>query len=457
MSSTLTPSPWLHQLNRQRPVSELTDHAKTEVAIVGGGISGVVTAFFTLKYTNKTVFLIEAGKIAHGATGHNAGQITSYFERPFADIVREFGLPMAAEGQRAIDTAWDFIEEIYADAHLKTPMTQFTGYAGLATWADLAAHLDDVAWQVKAGISQESVLVANDVGDPQGILAKYSGLYTLVPRADILTLIQSKDTNYFALLSKRKGCLNSALFTEELVGYLLTTYPQRFSLAEHAPVREIELTKSCGRLHIADKTVVADRIVLCTNGFEKFTIKNLVGPDFGPAFHALVRGVVGYMAGYVDSENRPATAISYFTKNGSAVVDGETDQYYYLTRRPFEVDPGVPGNLVCIGGPEALMDDTNDYASDHLYPAEAQRAIDGFVRETYAPAPNPVDYRFLWHGLMGYTPTNLRCVGPEPINPVLLYNLGCNGVGILPSLFGGRTIARHLAGEVVLPSIFSPR
>ena len=48
----------------------------------------------------------------------------------------------------------------------------------------------------------------------------------------------------------------------------------------------------------------------------------------------------------------------------------------------------------------------------------------------------------------------VRMVGPEPKNPVLLYNLGCNGIGILPSIYGASKIARHIKGENVEPSIF---
>lgn len=58
---------------------------------------------------------------------------------------------------------------------------------------------------------------------------------------------------------------------------------------------------------------------------------------------------------------------------------------------------------------------------------------------------------------MGYTPTGLRCIGPEPTNPVLLYNLGCNGVGIFPSIFGSKRIAQFLKGEHLEPLIFDPR
>jgi hypothetical protein len=57
---------------------------------------------------------------------------------------------------------------------------------------------------------------------------------------------------------------------------------------------------------------------------------------------------------------------------------------------------------------------------------------------------------------MGYTPNGIRCVGAEPCNPVLLYNLGCNGVGILPSVYGSYRIAEIIQGKELAPSIFDP-
>jgi glycine/D-amino acid oxidase-like deaminating enzyme len=57
---------------------------------------------------------------------------------------------------------------------------------------------------------------------------------------------------------------------------------------------------------------------------------------------------------------------------------------------------------------------------------------------------------------MGYTESRVRLVGFEPMNPVLMYNLGCNGVGFLPSIAGGYRIAALTVGGDVGPSIFDP-
>ncbi|MBP9701349.1 MAG: FAD-binding oxidoreductase, partial [Candidatus Pacebacteria bacterium] len=91
------------------------------------------------------------------------------------------------------------------------------------------------------------------------------------------------------------------------------------------------------------------------------------------------------------------------------------------------------------------------------YPDEAQEDIDRFIKGTYDTDPNKkIDFSFTWHGLMGYTPNRVRRVGFEPKNHVLMYNLGCNGVGILPSVYGGERISKLLNGTENEKTIFDP-
>lgn len=42
-------SPWIHQLKRTRPLAELGADVETDIAIIGGGIAGISTAYYTLK------------------------------------------------------------------------------------------------------------------------------------------------------------------------------------------------------------------------------------------------------------------------------------------------------------------------------------------------------------------------------------------------------------------------
>jgi glycine/D-amino acid oxidase-like deaminating enzyme len=453
-------SPWLHQLNRTRPVIKIDYDHETDVAIVGGGIAGVVTAFYALKNTKKQITLIEADKIAHGATGHNGGFLASYFERTFSSLVQEFGLEMAAEAQKEMETAWTLLDEIRIEAQLQTPMWQFTGYAACSTFDELLVHLRNNALRTKAHITPSMIMVSEEAKFISEIPSMYKDLYTVLPKKDILSLLETDDESYVGILTTRKGCMNSAMFTEELVGFLLSKYPDRFKLAEHTPVRRLVLKRSHAILDIyKSKKIVAKKVVLATNGFENINIVNIGGPSINSKFHYLVRGIVGYMAGYTEEMNKPPTQISYLPLNAQHGIDiFREEPYFYLTRRPYEAEKKETHNLICVGGPESLMDDTNNYKREHPYAAEAKASIDKFLKHTYKHTPKDnMEYKFLWHGLMGFTPNGVRLIGPEPINPILLYNLGCNGVGLLPSIYGGEKISKFLQNKRLKSSIFDPK
>ncbi|MFM2078186.1 MAG: hypothetical protein RJA49_2076, partial [Actinomycetota bacterium] len=103
------------------------------------------------------------------------------------------------------------------------------------------------------------------------------------------------------------------------------------------------------------------------------------------------------------------------------------------------------------------LDARDGYDPQHGYPEDVLERLDAFIRPILAPdRSEPFVYDYAWHGLMAYTDDQVRRVGAEPRNPVLLYNLGCNGVGFMPSVLGGHRIARMIAGEVLGPSIFDP-
>jgi glycine/D-amino acid oxidase-like deaminating enzyme len=452
-------SPWLAQLDRTRPSTPLSEDIGADLVIVGGGIAGASTAYFALKETQGTVALLEADMVAHGATGHNAGQVTSYFERPFESIVTEFGLEMASEGQRDIESAWGLLDEIIADAKLRTPLYRFTGYAGCSELPQLVEHLEENKDRVAAGLNPETILVAKESGWEEALPLFYQDLYSVVPQQDLLALLETDDARYMACIASAKGCMNSALFTEELMGYLIAAYPGRFSLYEETPVTKVTLGEGDAVLETRQgHRVEARRVVLCTNGFEQFHIENGSGSDIDTKFHHLVQGRIGYMAGYLESMNASPVAISYFPKGVPETGDPTGETYFYFTRRPHgEDDGGEAKNLVCAGGPEQVLPNQAVYSRADTCREDVRDALDGFLSSTYRHYPDPgTEYAFCWHGLMGYTPGGLRRIGMEPCNPVLLYNLGCNGVGILPSVYGGKRIARILGGEILERSIFDP-
>lgn len=449
-------SPWIHQLKKDREIQTLNNDVETEVAIVGGGIAGVSTAFFILRNTSKKVVLLEGNRLGHGATGHNAGQVTSYFERPFHELVEEFGLTQAIEGQRSIEMAWELLDQMYTEAGLDIPFSRFTGYAGFSTFEQIVDVLRYNVLRKSGGLEAGQLLIANNFETESSIPGEFVGFYSLVPQKEILEKLETTNKSFIALAESQKGVLNSALFTEEIALYLLEKYKDRFNIFENTKVPKVVLKEDHAILDAGNHSVSTKLVVLCTNGFENITIFNTTGLEIDTKFHHAIHGVVGRMFGYVENISKPPTAISYYVGSQWG-FDDMVDPYFYLTRRVYEHDLNRH-NLTCLGGPQQTIPSRAEYNQDFDYPEEVERTTDNFLHKLYNIEPSKeLNYDFSWHGLMGYTTNGVRLVGAEPKNKVLLYNLGCNGVGILPSIFGGDRISKIVNGEKLPPSIFDPR
>jgi glycine/D-amino acid oxidase-like deaminating enzyme len=449
-------SPWIHQLDHTRKMVTLTSDVDTDVVVVGAGIAGISTAFFLLKYTKHRVVIVEQGKLAHGATGHNAGQVVARFERPLHELVAEFGLEKTKRALHDLQSAWVLIDEMYTDANLDILFSRVHGVRGFSSLDQVLEILKDMEIEHVSGLSINKLLISEEAPFREMLPRAMSSLYSFVPHKEILGALETEYTDFHAVLIDQAACMNSALFCQEVMGYLQKEYADRFALYENTRIEKLVLKENHALLDAGKHTINTHKVILCTNGFEKLEIFNEGGLEIDKRFHHSVEGVVGYMSGYLETMNKSGIAIAYYMKENKPVSEHE-DAYFYLTRRPHEMGD-TKHNLVCMGGPEVLISDREEYLNDYDYPEQMQNDIDNFVKKVYDTDPNrKIDYQFTWHGLMGYTPNKVRLIGAEPKNPVLLYNLGCNGIGIIPSIFGGRKIARIISGEKLESSIFDPR
>jgi glycine/D-amino acid oxidase-like deaminating enzyme len=450
-------SPWLAQLNLNRQIVPHAGKTRTDITIVGAGISGVVTAYYILTRTKHNVILVEADRVAHGATGHNAGFLATDFERSFSDIVKEYGIGLAGQGLHDVESAWGLLETIVNDCNLTTPLHLMTRYEGYTTYEQVLHALEYRRLRATAGLASEPLLIAAETTFIDQLPHGYEAAYNLVPQAEILELLEIADTHYIAASPGRGGVMNSALFVEELLNYIRQAFPGRLQVFEQSPIRRLIFKADYALAESSHGLIISDTIVLCTNGFEKFSIVNHNGPKIDRKFHHMVEGVIGYMAGYFEPREGSPALLSYY-ENHRPVVENpfRADSYFYLSRRPYEHQGGTK-NLICVGGPEMQIEDTTSYVRhEHPYPETAKAETEQFLAKSYGQTHPGLEAAFFWHGLMGYTPTGIRLIGPESCQPRLLYNLGCNGIGIMPSIFGAKKISSYLRGEVKAKSIFDP-
>jgi glycine/D-amino acid oxidase-like deaminating enzyme len=440
-------SPWLYKLERNRKQNSLlVNNESHDIVIVGGGIAGIVTAYYLLKNTNHKVSLLEANLVASGATGHNAGQLVEYFEKPFSEIVEEYGLEMALDGQKSIHSAWKLLESISKEIKLKTPLKIFEGFSGCTSFEPIYTHLLNRHLRTRANKDKEVCFISNTANFIDQIPHEFKHLYSLVPAELIPNILETHNSDYVAAFTSKKGCLNSAAFCEELATYLLHKFGDRFSIYENSPVKSLELFENYADISTSSGILKCNKVILCTNGFRHIKIINHHGAPIEAKFGESLRGVVGYMQAYTLDDKKSYTAISYYNQNDN--------QYFYMTRRKFEI---TNESLICIGGPEKSLHNKRHYKINRKYPKFVTEAIDNFLKETrFYEFKNQHTHEFLWHGLMGYTKNGIRIIGPDRNNPILLYNLGCNGVGILPSIYGGKKISAYIQNNVRKKSIFDP-
>jgi glycine/D-amino acid oxidase-like deaminating enzyme/nitrite reductase/ring-hydroxylating ferredoxin subunit len=100
----------------------LDGHASADVAIVGGGIVGLTTAFM-LKRSGLRVAVIESGSVGEGTTGYSSAKLTALHRLIYASVeasTDESGARAYAEAnQWAIGMIAEFVETLQVDCQLE--------------------------------------------------------------------------------------------------------------------------------------------------------------------------------------------------------------------------------------------------------------------------------------------------------------------------------------------------
>lgn len=209
--------------------------------------------------------LVEAKKIARGATGHNAGQVVLYFEKPFQEIVKEYGLPKSIDGQKSLFRGFDILQEMMEKIDILEYFEMCEGFMGVRSMHQLSLHLENKYLRDTGGAQFDAIFVDKEWEHRSDIPAQFLELLTFVDASYISEKLETNE--YFPiLLTSKKACTNSAFFCQKAVQYLLTQFPHRFHIYENSPVTEIRfLSEHENQVWISDFMIEAQDIILCTN------------------------------------------------------------------------------------------------------------------------------------------------------------------------------------------------
>jgi len=124
---TFPESLWSDSLKDLPSFPKLQQNIEADVAVVGGGIAGITTAFLLIK-AGFNVALIEAGKLLTGTTGHTTAKITAQHHLIYDELITQSGKEKAALYYQANEEARQFMESIIAELNIECALQQQDAY-----------------------------------------------------------------------------------------------------------------------------------------------------------------------------------------------------------------------------------------------------------------------------------------------------------------------------------------
>lgn len=131
-----------------------------DVAIVGGGIAGLTTALL-LKQAGKTVAVIEAERIATGASGHTTAKVTTLHQLIYADLIEEIGQNKARLYAESNQAALEKIVSLIETEKIDCDFSRQNTYTFAESAEQLGAIKDEVDAAVQLGLPASFVQQTN--------------------------------------------------------------------------------------------------------------------------------------------------------------------------------------------------------------------------------------------------------------------------------------------------------
>lgn len=373
----------------------LAGTAEADVAIVGGGITGVASALW-LAREGATVALLEARRIAAGASGRNGGFLLSGTAESYGEAIARYGRDRArriwaynvANRELASRLASELGELGWACGLRWTGSLRIAvSEAELAELRTSEALLRDDEWQAEPVARQDLPAVLR----PAYLGATY---YPLDGEMQPARFVRG-----LALLAERGGAM----------------------LCEDSPVTSVSRDQQGYIVRTQSGAVRAPKLLLAANAWLGDLAPDL-GLDWLAASIAPTRGQM------------LATA---------PVVERLFDCPCYADEG-FQYWRQLPDGRLVVGGWRNRSLPTES-TSDETPSQDVQPHLDGFVRETLGLRDVPVEHR--WAGVMAFSPDGLPLIGRVSGEDNCFVAGGYTGHGNAYALMAGRVVADLILGR----------
>jgi gamma-glutamylputrescine oxidase len=390
---------WVRYTPDYQPGPPLKGDTTADLAIIGAGFTGVSTAYyFSRRYPEKRVVLLEAKSLANGASGRNGGMMLNWVTDPLSYATDEMTKRVYEATNEGIQQILSLIEQHNLEVSRRT---------------DGTLHVYTDAQRAEAAHAQA------EHQNTLGIPVRY------LDAAELKATINLTGA-HGAVLDPNAGQINGAQLVRGMRPVLVE---QGIEIYEQTPVikiregREIELDTPNG-------TVRAKAIVLATNGYTGklgyfrdalFPLHSHVFAT-GPLSQQQQQDIGWHRTvGYSDDYDR--ISYSVITREGHLVFGGGCNQSFAYLFNNRTAYPGTPDTAVpSFSKMEATMHD--------------------YLPETWSL---PITHR--WTGTLGITLRRNNLMGVRGEHRNVYYAVGYCGHGVTLANMAGRVLTDIYSGD----------
>ncbi len=159
-------SSWFKDTVQPAKFEKLFENISVDVAIVGGGIAGVTTAYLISK-SGKSVALLEDGYIGSGETGRTTAHITHALDDRYYNIEKNHGTNSAKIAAASHTSAIDFIDRTVREERIDCAFSRLNGYLFLDPTDNKSSLDKEIAALRNAGISSAKIESKSPLGSKE--------------------------------------------------------------------------------------------------------------------------------------------------------------------------------------------------------------------------------------------------------------------------------------------------